>query len=1083
MEARRTGLVNSLRRGMRRAPSAQALSAAGWGGLAGIYLVTWVQQWIATFGISPPARTAIVTAVAAAVTLGAAFRGKAGGCGWTSSAGILSPAAWTIAYPALLGAAGFVMSRLPTTAVAATFGWFAVALTAGLLLVGLPVLALALADFPPAAVRPSRRSEALAWLGFGGGVMFDVALAAPLMGVQTTGVLAASVGAFLYLRRAFGARAAPPPGNDAIREHCGEAGAISALPGLAASLCGGMAFAAMSAMFTQLMPATGFAAYAQWAALAAGLGLARGWRSRPQQPGEMTRRTAAWPCLLGAAWSAVFLVAFSALVWLMLWLNSEVMRVELALAGRFLLMFAAVAPLGFAWGRTVVCGPEGPASVCWHPAVFAAGHAAAVWLAVPNLGAAAALLAAGSLWLALGALQWWGGAVPVVVRLRALRSGVSPQQRVCPAGSLRASLAARVSACCAKAIQPPIWAGAVLLAAWAAGSGRDTAVPTARLLFSTNAFLAYRSGVPRELLPAIDAARPTRECSGRCGTYTLWKYGPGGWEIRLDGVPVGAASTAPRTFPQASGEILPAVLPLVLHPRPRHVLLLGLGSGEVARTCLRFPVLSVTCWEADKPLREIVREEIWSRLPHNPQADARLRIRGIDAVAAIRTEADAPQQFDVIASCPPSPVLLEASPAFTVEWYRGVQRRLFEGGIFCQRFQQSDFGPAPAAVVAATLQAVFQHVLAFETGPGELVFVASDGRPLTSGRELIDRLERRHVREVLADVGWDWSVILNLDAYDGSQLAAFAAAHSAEPNTVGSSRLAFNSWWEMLRWSPKWQERLEALSGHRSRLLEWVGDAGADPRVLRRLAEVAGARRLMVESPDEWWHYRRELREQIRSIPAKTLIQQATFSAGHVPLPPEAQRRMDYLQALSAAVTDGATAEEVARLADFAEPFDPLLSYFLHHEVARLAAGSSECDRCVELAHRLAAVFHADPRDRSVRDVAAALRLLAEHPESLAGQTERFDQLNALLQALKHRWDNRAATAPRNVSVGLNDLSQSIAAAEAALTEMDRLAEADSGIAEWWPARRRYLEHALIGPLRTYRDQLLPHSRKIALER
>jgi hypothetical protein len=193
-------------------------------------------------------------------------------------------------------------------------------------------------------------------------------------------------------------------------------------------------------------------------------------------------------------------------------------------------------------------------------------------------------------------------------------------------------------------------------------------------------------------------------------------------------------------------------------------------------------------------------------------------------------------------------------------------------------------------------------------------------------------------------------------------------------------------------------------------------------------------------------------------------------------LHPEDQRRLDYFEALGDVAKQGRPpVEQIERVAEFTQPYDPLMSYFAHHEVARLYAKSAAQGSFAELSHRLHGIYYADPRDRSVRDVAQALMLLVDHRDAVASPEQRYDHINALLEQLKNRWTLRGTGEAGSAEVVLNDVQKSVAALEAAVAEMDRLSQQIALQSDEWPARRTALERALTRPLRTYQSRLLAH--------
>jgi hypothetical protein len=229
----------------------------------------------------------------------------------------------------------------------------------------------------------------------------------------------------------------------------------------------------------------------------------------------------------------------------------------------------------------------------------------------------------------------------------------------------------------------------------------------------------------------------------------------------------------------------------------------------------------------------------------------------------------------------------------------------------------------------------------------------------------------------------------------------------------------------------------------------------------------------MMVYTDEPWAYRKKLREQIQVSP-RAAIQQVGAGGDEQKLHPIDRRRVDYFVALSQAIKSK-RAGAVRRLATFASPYDPLLSYFSHHEVARLYARSEPREFAAELMHRLHDIHFADPADRSVRNVADAITLLVEHPQSQPDPIRRWDHINALLQVMERRWQLRTSETPESAKVAMRDVELSISAMKVGFEGMHALLEPTGMSASDWALRRNHLERSVIRPLRTYRSQLMPH--------
>jgi hypothetical protein len=513
-----------------------------------------------------------------------------------------------------------------------------------------------------------------------------------------------------------------------------------------------------------------------------------------------------------------------------------------------------------------------------------------------------------------------------------------------------------------------------------------------------------------------------------------------------------------------------------LHEKPGRLLLMGLGSSESLAAGLLFPLSDIVCLESNAGLVRVIREAVAGDSGLNPLDDERVTVAVCDPTFGV---AAVPGAFDVIVSSPEHLALGRAQPYLTAEFYARAARKLAPDGVFCQRLHFVDFGPRPLRTIVRTMQSVFRDVIVLEAAPGDLLVAATNDERGLIRHGLVSRFEHPHVRAILAQSGIDWTMVLNLGALNRVGLDKFIDKAAGAPNSAATGRLPLSLPREVMRWGFKIRETHEALSGSHSRLLAWVDKKDAEaPALVRRLAEVQGQFELMTKLSDQYWAYRGSLRDQVKEKP-RSQIQQASASDEPKRLHPEDRRRLRYLQALGQAVRSGRAAD-IERLVEFASPYDPLISYFVHEEAAELYARLPERDYANELRHRLYSTFYSSPQDASLRNVVAALRLLREHPESEPDPLRRWDDLNALLQALKLRWEARSGVRPADVREAINDIDTTVLAVEQTFEVLERLTF-EAGLPErLWTSRRTVLEQNLIRPVRAYQLELLPflHQRK-----
>jgi hypothetical protein len=162
----------------------------------------------------------------------------------------------------------------------------------------------------------------------------------------------------------------------------------------------------------------------------------------------------------------------------------------------------------------------------------------------------------------------------------------------------------------------------------------------------------------------------------------------------------------------------------------------------------------------------------------------------------------------------------------------------------------------------------------------------------------------------------------------------------------------------------------------------------------------------------------------------------------------------------------------------YTETFEPLLTHFAHYEIVRLHELAKHPSPADEFRHRLHIVFFTSTWDASVRPVISAIEQLVTQPELVADRGDRYDMLNALVQKLIERWEARTAWEPKSALRVQHDVDQSVRVTRLALEMMESISNAAHVDSADFLRRRRFINAALISPLRDYRDQVLAHRLK-----
>lgn len=185
-------------------------------------------------------------------------------------------------------------------------------------------------------------------------------------------------------------------------------------------------------------------------------------------------------------------------------------------------------------------------------------------------------------------------------------------------------------------------------------------------------------------------------------TVTVYRYPDSTW-LNVNGKT--DASTA--LFDRQS-QYLMGHLPLLFHPAPAKVFILGLGSGGTVRAVAAHPVDKIDVAELEPAIKEAAR--YFASIHDGAIFDDNVHIHMEDGHTFLRYRED---KYDVIISEPSNPWMAGVSALFTTEYYRQIENRLNPRGIFCQWIQLYEISEETRNVMVRTLADVFPHVMLF----------------------------------------------------------------------------------------------------------------------------------------------------------------------------------------------------------------------------------------------------------------------------------------------------------------------------------------------------------------------------------
>ena len=219
-----------------------------------------------------------------------------------------------------------------------------------------------------------------------------------------------------------------------------------------------------------------------------------------------------------------------------------------------------------------------------------------------------------------------------------------------------------------------------------------------------------------------------------------------------------------------------AHVPLLLHPNPRQVAIVGLGSGVTLASALVHPIASVDVVEISPEVVEASTH--FAAVNRRGLDDPRTRlVRGDGRTHLSLTS----RRYDVVISEPSNPWMAGVAALFTKDFFHAVRRRLAPGGVFCQWAHTYDISDADLRSIVATFHSVFPDGTMWLAGDGDLLLVGSDA-PLESRLDAMSTTwHRPGVREDLEGVAVrEPMALLSLFVGGPAEMARYASGAAVQ---------------------------------------------------------------------------------------------------------------------------------------------------------------------------------------------------------------------------------------------------------------------------------------------------------------
>ncbi|MCH7761333.1 fused MFS/spermidine synthase, partial [candidate division TA06 bacterium] len=185
-------------------------------------------------------------------------------------------------------------------------------------------------------------------------------------------------------------------------------------------------------------------------------------------------------------------------------------------------------------------------------------------------------------------------------------------------------------------------------------------------------------------------------------------------------------------------------LPLLLHPNPRSVLVIGFGMGVTTWSVTQHPIEKVVVVELSPAV--VDASKYFSQVNHNVLNDPRVRlVEGDGRNYLLMTD----ERYDVI-TCDPTHPLLGSGNLYTRDYFELCKERLTDGGIIVQYLPLHLLSPEDLKTAISTFKEVFPHTtvwFAFSHG----ILVGTEGRLKIDYTSLKRRLSKEKIRQSLKE--------------------------------------------------------------------------------------------------------------------------------------------------------------------------------------------------------------------------------------------------------------------------------------------------------------------------------------------
>lgn len=251
---------------------------------------------------------------------------------------------------------------------------------------------------------------------------------------------------------------------------------------------------------------------------------------------------------------------------------------------------------------------------------------------------------------------------------------------------------------------------------------------------------AYQEVSQKQLVNTLKKSRLLFEKEGVSAYVSVREDATGNISLQING------KTDASTGADMENQILLGQLPMLLHPDPKQVAIVGMGSGITLGSVLSHTIEHVDAIEIEPAVVDAAK--YFAEFSNNATADRRVKLVVADGRNFLMS---AGNQYDVISSEPSNPWLSGSSKLFTKEYFSLLKNAINKDGVILQwinMYAISSYGLK--SVISAYLD-VFPEVAAFGIPlSNDLLLLGSNNRLQFDFSQLESRIKSETIATDLA---------------------------------------------------------------------------------------------------------------------------------------------------------------------------------------------------------------------------------------------------------------------------------------------------------------------------------------------